>query len=90
MKIAGCIFQKRNIRENSSTTFEAVYKKRRFYISSEHGFGKPDENWLTRFNIDVIHIETGMYDVQTYGDCPSIRDAIIVALKGAMFLPTDY
>jgi hypothetical protein len=89
MKIAGCIFQERNIRENSSTTFEATYKKRRFYISSDHGFGQPKEHWLTRYNIDVFDVESGMYDVQTYEDCHSIRDAIIVALKGAMFLPTN-
>lgn len=89
MKVAGCIFQEKNIRENSSTTFEATYKKRRFYISSNHGHGKAEYSHLTRYHIDVIDMDSGMYDVQTYEDCHSIRDAIIVALKGAMFLPMN-
>ena len=33
--------------------------------------------------IDVVDIKTGMYDVQTYHDCLTLKDAISLALKGA-------
>jgi hypothetical protein len=45
-----------------------------------------DYDHLKRFLIDVVDIKTGMYDVQTYQDLHTVRDAIIYALKGAMLV----
>ena len=39
MKIAGCIIQKRNIKESNKDTFHASYKGKSIYVSSKHGFG---------------------------------------------------
>ena len=85
MKVAGCVFQERNIKEYSRTTFEATYKKHHFYISCDHGHGQAEYDHLTRFHISVYHVESGMYAVQTYEDCHGIRDAILIALRGGMF-----
>lgn len=86
MKIAGVIIQNRNITVNTEKEFEAKYKGKRIYITANHGHGKPKESHLNRYNIDVID-DSGMYDVQTYEDLHSIRDAIIYALKGACLIP---
>ena len=77
------IIQDRNITTKTETDFEATYKGKRIYISTNHGFGKPKYAHLKRFNIDVIDIKTGMYDVQSYQDCHTMNDAIIYAVKGA-------
>jgi len=86
MKVSGCIIQKRQIIDNTENLFNANYKSKRIYITTDHGFGKPQYNHLKRFSIDVVDIKTGMYDVQSYQDCHTIRDAIIYALKGAMLV----
>lgn len=86
MKVSGCIIQKRQIIDHTENLFNANYKGKRIYISTEHGFGKPQYGHLKRFLIDVVDIKTGMYDVQSYQDCHTVRDAIIYALKGAMLV----
>ena len=83
MKISGCVFQKRQILDSNLGLFNANYKGKRFYISTEHGFGKAVYPKDRRFLIDVVDIKTGMYDVQTYGDFEHIDEAIEYALKGA-------
>ena len=83
MIVSGCIFQKRNIKANTENYFEATYKKKRFIITTNHGFGEPKFKHLKRFNIDVIDIPTGMHDVQSYEDFHDIKDAIRYALVGA-------
>lgn len=86
MKVAGCVFQKKFIEENNENEFIATYKGKRFYISNDHGFGEPEYEHLTRFNIDVTDIATGWYDVTTWEDFHSIRDAIHYALKNSLLL----
>jgi hypothetical protein len=86
MKIGQAVIQDRNIIESSEDSFEATYKGKRILISTNHGFGKPIYDHLKRFNIDVIDIKTGMYDVETYEDFHEIRDAIRHALQGAMLI----
>lgn len=86
MKISGLVIQERNIIESNSKTFTAKYKGKLIYITSIHGLGKPQYEHLTRFNIDVKDIKTGMLDVQSYEDCHEIRDAIRKALEGACLL----
>ncbi len=82
MKIAGCVI--RNISVNTPNHFEATYKGRYIYISTDHGFGKPENKNLKRFNIEVTHEESGMYDVNTWEDYPTIEKAIESALEGAL------
>lgn len=89
MKIAGCNFRANKIQDHTSNLFEATYKGKRFYISTDHGFEKPKDGCLKRYLIDVIDIKTGMYDVQTYKDLTSIAAAIIYALKGTMLIPKN-
>ena len=86
MKISGKIIQKRNIKEHSDVNFHAIYRGKTIYVSSDHGFGKPKYNHLTRYNIEVTDNFNGMYDVQTYEDCHTMIDAIRIALKGACLL----
>ena len=86
MKISGCIIQKRQILYNALDLFNANYKGKRIYISTDHGFGKPKYDHLKRFNMDVMDIKTGMYDVQTYEDHHTIEDAIRSSLKGCCLL----
>jgi hypothetical protein len=76
----------RSFKDCGKSLFNANYKGKRIYISTDHGFGKPQYDHLKRFLIDVVDIKTGMYDVQSYQDCHTIRDAIIYALKGAMLV----
>ena len=83
MKVAGCIIQERNIEVNKEELFVAKYKGKSIYITTDCDFGKPQYEHLKRCLVDVIDIKTGMYDVQSYGDFHTIRDAIIYALKGA-------
>ena len=86
MKVSGCIIQKRQIIDHTENLFHAYYKCKLIYISTDHGFGKPQYDHIKRFLIDVVDIKSGMYIVQTYQDCHTIRDAIIYALKGAMLV----
>lgn len=86
MKISGCVIQKRQILEYGSSVFNANYKGKRIYITSDHGFGRPEFPHLTRYLIDVVDIKSGMYDVETYDDCHDIKDAIRIALKGACLI----
>ena len=86
MKISGAIIQQRNIIVSSENEFQATYKGKEIYISTEHSLGKPKYDHLKRFNIDVQDMNTGMYDVQTYEDFHDINDAIRYALKGACLI----
>ena len=86
MKISGLIIQSRNIRVNTENDFDADYKGKNIVISTDHGFGKPKYDYLKRFMIDVIDIETGMVDVQTYEDFHEVKDAVRSALKGACLI----
>lgn len=86
MKVSEAIIQERNISVNTENDFEAVYKGKRIYISTDHGFGKARYDHLKRYNIDVKDIKTGMYDVQSYQDCHTMKDAIRYALKGACLI----
>jgi len=86
MKVAGCVIQNRQIITNTSDCFEARYKGKSIYISTDHGFGEPYIKDLKRYVIDVVDLKTGMYDVQTYEDYYTITDAITYALKGAMLV----
>lgn len=86
MKISGAIIQQRNIIVSSENEFQATYKGKEIYISTEHSLGKPKYDHLKRFNIDVQDMNTGMYDVQTYEDFHEINDAIRYALKGACLI----
>lgn len=85
MRVSEAIIQNRNIHVNTSTDFVATYKKHSIFISSNHGFGKPKYDHLTRFNIDVKG-EDGLYAVQSYEDSHTIKDAIRYALKGACLI----
>lgn len=86
MKISGAIIQKRNVEVSTENEFRATYKGKQINITTDHGFGKPKYEHLKRFMIDVIDIETGMVDVQSYEDCHEIKDAIRYALKGACLI----
>lgn len=86
MKISGAIIQQRNIIVSSENEFQATYKGKEIYISTEHSLGKPKYDHLKRFNIDVQDMNNGMYDVQTYEDFHDINDAIRYALKGACLI----
>jgi hypothetical protein len=86
MKIAGCIIQNRNIKTHTKDEFYAFYKGKSINITTNHGFGKPHYDHLTRFMIDVIDEKTGLRDVNTYEDLHTVRDAIIYALKGSCLI----
>lgn len=86
MRIGEAIIQNRNIDINTKNEFYATYKGKKIHVSASHGFGEAKEYWLTRFNIDVIDIKSGMKDVETYEDCHDIREAIRCALKGACLI----
>lgn len=87
MKIGGCVIQDRNIGIHTKDDFTATYKGKQIYITTDHGFGDAIYSHLTRYDIDVIDLKTGMYDVTTYQDLHTMRDAILYALKGAMLTP---
>lgn len=86
MKISGKVIQNRNIRQHTEEVFDASYKGREIYITSDHGHGPPEYDYLTRYDITVRAFESGMYDVYTYADFHTMRDAIRYALEGAMLL----
>ncbi len=86
MKISGAVIQERNISVNTSNEFEATYKGKQIYITTDHGHGESRWDHLTRYDINVIDLASGMHDVFTYGDFHTMRDAIRDALKGACLL----
>lgn len=86
MKIAGCVFRKKAIHENTKETFCASYKGMTIYVSSDHGFGKPEYKHLTRYYIEVSNNKNGILDVDTWEDCHTMRDAIRKALEGACLI----
>lgn len=88
MKISGAIIREKFIREDTSDNFRAIYKGREISITTDHGHGNPKYDHLKRYHITVIHLESGLYDVNTYEDCHTIQDAIRYALKGACLLPS--
>lgn len=86
MKISGLVIQKRNISESTENCFHAIYKGKRIYITTNHGFGWPKYSHLSRYMIDVIDIKTGLKDVESFEDCHTIEDAIRKALYGCCLL----
>jgi len=88
MKISGAIIRDKFISENPPDKFNAIYKGREINITTDHGHGKPKYDHLKRYDITVIHLESGMYDVNTYEDLHTMQDAIRYALKGACLLPS--
>lgn len=87
MKVAGAVFRKKYIHENTDDDFVAYYKNRCICITTNHGHGKPDYEHLERYDITVTY-KDGSYDVDTWQDLHTMRDAIIYALKGAMLIPS--
>lgn len=83
MKIVGRVIQNRNIRENTKDIFDATYKGMDIYISTDHGYGKPKYQHLTRYYITVFSPETGIYNYQGWQDFHSMEDAIKEALTGS-------
>ena len=88
MKIAGCTIFNKFIKENNEKDFIAIYKGSGINITTNHGYGKPKEKHLKRYNIDV-RAKDGTFEVNTWRDLPTMRDAIIFALKGAMLIPNQ-
>lgn len=86
MKFGNARILKKNISEYTENNFEAIYKGRSISISTSHGFGKAEYDDEKRFNIDVVHIKSGMIDVSTYEDFENIEKAILYSLKGAMLI----
>lgn len=69
--------------------FHGEINNNNIYVSTTHGHGKPDNEDLKRFDINVAHIESGLYSVQTYGEFETIEEAIIYAIKEAMLEPPE-
>ena len=86
MKISGKVIQNKNIKENTEDTFLATYKGHTIYVSYNHGLGKPDYDFLTRYNLEVTHNKSGHLAVDTWEDCHTKEDAIRKAMEGAGFL----
>jgi zona occludens toxin (predicted ATPase) len=89
MKISAIIIQNRNIKSYSSDLFDATYKGKRIYITTDHGFGKPKYDHLKRYCIDVWDIKSGMKDVDAWQDFHEMKDAIRFALIGACLIPDN-
>lgn len=87
MKVSGAVIQNKFIYENTKNDFRAKYNGREISITTNHGHGSPTYKRLNRYDITVYHLESGMYDVNTYEDLHTMRDAISYALKGACLLP---
>lgn len=86
MRISEAIIQNRNIEVSTKDEFIATYKGKQIIVTTDHGLGEAKDWWLTRYNIDVIDIESGLRDVDTFEDCHEIKDAIIHALRGACLI----
>lgn len=87
MKIKTAIIRNKSISVFTDNIFNAKYKGKEIYISSEHGFGKAIGKNQTRFCVNVIDIKTGMKDVDSYGDFSDIKEAIEYALNGSCIMP---
>jgi hypothetical protein len=87
MKVSGIVIQNRNITTNTGKVFDATYKGKRIYITTDHGFGKPKHDFLNRYCIDVWDIKSGMKDVDSWQDFHEMRDAIRYALIEACLIP---
>lgn len=85
VKIQGSIIRDKYIQEHTDTVFDATYKGRQIYITTEHGLGLPRETGLNRYCIDVTH-STGMKEVDTYEDLETMQEAIEYALTGSQLL----
>lgn len=86
MKISGLVIQNRNIEIHTDDNFSAFYKGKEINIATDHGHGKPKYDHLTRYDIVVTDLRTGLYDVNTWEDCHCMNDAIRHALVGACLL----
>lgn len=86
MKIQNKIIQNKNIKEFTEDTFDATYRGKQIWISTDHGFGDARYGDMIRYNIEVTDILTGLYDVDTYEDFYSMKEAITYAVKGACLL----
>ena len=84
--VVGAVIQNRNITENTEDNFSAKYKGKLIEITTDHGFGDPMYKHLKRFSIDVIDIDSGWKDVESYEDLHTMHDAIRSALKGACLI----
>ena len=84
MKISEAIIQNRNILKKTEDEFLATYKGRQIFITTDHGLGEPKYDHLKRFNIEVTI--NGSYEVDTWQDFHTIRDAIRFALIGACLI----
>lgn len=84
MKISTAIIQERKISINTPQTFSATYKGREINVTTEHGHGKPKYSHLKRYDITVTL--NGSYEVNTYEDFHTKKDAIRYALKGACLI----
>ena len=87
MNVGGAIIQKRMIHEHTETTFHATYKGHDIHVTSDHGHGKPKYDHLTRYDIEVRVVDSGIMDVSTWEDFHTIQDAIRYALRGACLIP---
>ncbi|MES2382860.1 MAG: hypothetical protein V4538_17565 [Bacteroidota bacterium] len=88
MKISGAVIQTKNIKTNTEITFHATYKGMTIYVSTDHGFGKAKYDHLKRYYIEVSNNKNGLFDVDTWEDCHTMKDAIRYALKGACLIPS--
>jgi GTP:adenosylcobinamide-phosphate guanylyltransferase len=86
MKVSEAIIQNRNISEHTKDNFYATYKGKSIEITTNHGHGDPEHDHLTRYDIVVIDLKTGMFDVNTWEDYHNIHDAIRCALQGACLI----
>lgn len=85
VKIQGSTIRDKYIREHTDTVFDARYKGRHIYITTEHGLGLPREKGLNRYCVDVIH-HTGVKEVDSYEDLATMQEAIEYALKDSELL----
>ena len=85
MKISGIVIQNRSISKNTENDFIATYKERIIEISTNHDLGSPKWDHLKRYNIEVTF--NGSYEVNTWQDFHTMRDAIRYALIGACLIP---
>lgn len=84
MKISTAIIQERNISINDPANFSATYKGREINITTDHRHGNPKYDHLKRYDITVTI--NGSYEVNTYEDCHTMKDAIRYALKAACLI----
>ncbi len=86
MKVSGCVFQNNKIKVNTDLVFDAEYKGKSFFITTDHGFGVAKYDHLKRFMISVYDIKKDIADVDTWKDYHTIEDAIRYGLVGAGLL----